>query len=88
MYYLEFEGFGDSDEEKMVAFWKQTIYEYAYSVRGKFGVRVDHLVKKFTLYGRIPCGLPLIIKKLAKEKQLATREDILSGALFGKQEQA
>ena len=52
----------------MVAFWKQTIYEYAYSVRGKFGVRVDHLVKKFTLYGRIPCGLPLIIKKLAKEK--------------------
>ena len=44
MYYLAFEGFGDEDEEKMVAFWKQTIYEYAYSVQGKFGVRVDHLV--------------------------------------------
>ena len=81
-YYRTFDRTGDPEEENMVAFWKQTIYEYAYSVESKFGVKVHHLVKKFTLHSRVPCGLPLIMKELAKQGSLATREDIKTGALF------
>ena len=58
----------------MLEFWKETIYEYTYSVEKKFGVKVDSMVKKFTLHERIPCGLPAIMKELAKDSHLATRE--------------
>jgi len=50
----------------MISFWKQTVYEYAYSVNNQFGVRLDEMVKRFTLHDRIPCGLPLVMRELAK----------------------
>ena len=50
----------------MLDFWKQTIYEYCYSVENKFGVKVDQMVKKFTLHDRVPCGLPAVMKELRR----------------------
>ena len=70
----------------MLFFWKQTIYEYCYSVENKFGVKVNDLTKKFTLHDRVPCGLPLIAKELAKQNSLATRQQILQGSLYDKAE--
>ena len=65
-YYRQFDEIGDADDEQMLEFWKIVIYEYAYSVENKFGVRVDQLMKKFTLHDRVPCGLPLIMKELSR----------------------
>ena len=65
-YYRQFDEILDADDEHMLEFWKNTIYEYAYSVENKFGVRVDELMKKFTLHDRVPCGLPLIMKELSR----------------------
>ena len=61
-----YDGVGDADEERMLEFWKNTIYEYCYSVENKFGVRADHLMKKFTLHDRVPCGLPAIMSELRR----------------------
>ena len=82
LYYRAFEDTGDEDEEQMLDFWKQTIYEYAHSVECKFGVKVDQLVKRFTLYDRIPCGLPSVMRQLKSRGVLATRDEVLAGALF------
>ena len=84
MFYRQYDGVGDADEEQMLNFWKETIYEYCFSVENTFGVRTDHLVKKFTLHDRVPCCLPSIMKELKSKNSLATRDDIYSGALFGK----
>ena len=83
-YYRRFEGTGDHDEQQMVEFWKTTLYEYTMSVEHKFGLRVDDLMKRFTLHDRIPNGLPAIMRELALQKSMASRDDILTGAFFGK----
>ena len=83
-FYCGFDRTGDAEEQLVVDFWKQTISEYAYSVEQKFTVRTDHLVKRFTLHDRIPCGLPQIIEELHRKESLATREEIMQGDLFDK----
>ena len=85
-YYRNFDEVGDADDEKMLEFWKTTIFEYACQVENKFGVRADHLVQRFTMHDRVPCGLPAIMKELTHRQHMATREQILKGALFSTKE--
>lgn len=45
-------------------------------------------MKRFTLHDRVPCGLPQIMKELATQGSLATREQIMNGSLYGKNEKS
>ena len=84
-YYVMYDGIGDAEEQQMVAFWRQTIHEYQSHVQKAFGVTVDHLVRKFTLHDRVPCGLPGVMQELAKQGSLATRDEVMNGSLFNKE---
>lgn len=84
-YYVMFDGTGDPEEEEMVAFWRQTVHEYVSHVQKEFGVSVDHLVRRFTLHDRVPCGLPFIMQELEMQGSLTSREQIMNGEFFEKQ---
>lgn len=46
------------DDERLVHFWKNVLYEYTYAVSESFTLNAADLSKKFILYNRVPCGLP------------------------------
>ena len=72
IYYREYDGL--EEDEVSIKFWQQTIFEYTAQVNYSFTVKVDDLMRKFTLHDRIPCGLPAIMKEMSKRKTLATKE--------------
>jgi len=71
-----------SDEEESVEFWRQTIYEYSYSVSFQFEASPKQLVKQFTIFDRVPSGIPAIMQVLCNRGILSTREDMLSGQFY------
>lgn len=71
-----------SNEEESVEFWRQTIYEYSFSVSFQFEASPKSLVKQFTIFDRVPSGIPAIMQVLFNRGILSTREEMLSGTYY------
>lgn len=65
-YFTEYDG--KEDEEEMIQFWRQVIYEFTYAVSFEFTLNPKQLVKQFTMYNRRPSGLPAIMQVLHQRK--------------------
>ena len=72
-----------SDEEHVLEFWNQTVYEYSYAVSQSFTFDAKTLVRQFTLHDRVPFGLPAVLKELKSRNKLVSKESINSGAFYG-----
>jgi len=64
--------------------WEEVLNEYSFDVSQEFTLSATALKKLFTCHNRVPCGLPNIMMALKKQQKLATKADIISGALFEK----
>lgn len=73
----------DSDEEHVIEFWNQTVYEYSYAVSQSFTFETKTLVKQFILHDRVPVGLPAILRELKGRNKLVPKQMITSGAFYG-----
>ena len=80
-YYRSYEG--ADDEEYMIDFWKTTIDEFCMQIQGSFVVKPETLLRKFTLFGRVPCGLLQIMTELESRQQMVSKESILNGEFYG-----
>ena len=85
MYYRTYDG--HEEDEPVLKFWQQTIFEYQGTVQYKFTFKLEDLMQKFTLFDRIPCGLPNIVYELTERGTMATKEQIMNGSLYKKEDE-